>query len=202
MNAAKVVKTVLSNYNKLDKDKKREIFKVLLKDPAIKEMTGLDKSDSKKGGAKEVAKSADDASEAALLKGRKALKKSFLPTLGGGIVDAFGTGVEAAGDIYGAKESLLGDALLAMTGLYNSPGYVNPAASGMAPIAAAQKAKGYGFQRGGQAVNDAIHAIKDPLERRADENRSIELLLTEKPNTGYYDLQRHRESVLDKTRRK
>lgn len=114
-------------------------------------------------------------------------------------------GASAGADIFkgyknyqATKESLLGDALLAMSHMTDSPGYSNPLTAAMAPVYAAQKIKGVGHQLTGDTAHKAIHDIADPLREGAERRLSTELLIRENPNAGFYDYNRHRSNIYNR----
>lgn len=130
----------------------------------------------------------------------KPYKKTFLQ-------DALYGGASAGADVFkgvqdyrAVKDSLLGDALLAMSHIADSPGYVNPLTAAVAPMAAAQKVKSAGNQILGDTAHKAIHDIADTLREGAERRLSTELLIRENPNAGFYDYNRHRSNVYNNQR--
>lgn len=112
-----------------------------------------------------------------------------------GVGSAAGDLIEGAGDIVGTRQSLLGDALSALSHVADSPGYVNPLNAAVAPISIGKKRSGYTLQKAGEVVNTALHDVIDPLKKHRDLMRNAELLIRERPNTGFYNWERHEDYV-------
>lgn len=106
--------------------------------------------------------------------------------------------LKGAFDYKAVKDSLLGDALLSMSHIADSPGYVNPLTAAVAPTAAAYKAKGAGRQIAGDTAYNAIRDLANPIREGAERRLSTELLIRENPNAGFYDYNRHRSNIYNK----
>ena len=118
--------------------------------------------------------------------------------IGHGLAKGLADISEIAGNTYGGYQSLLGEALLSMSHLADSPGYVNPLTAAVAPVVAGNAARGLVSQGLGKGVANTIRNIDSEIQKADDMNRNTELLIRENPNTGYYNLQRHRETVRER----
>lgn len=112
-----------------------------------------------------------------------------------GVGSAAGDIIEGAGDVIGTRQSLLGDALSALSHVADSPGYVNPLNAAVAPISIGRKMSGYTAKKFGEVANTALHDVIDPLKKHRDLMRNAELLIRERPNTGFYNWERHEDYV-------
>lgn len=128
----------------------------------------------------------------------KPYRKTFGQDVMYGLTSAGADLAKGVFDYKAAKDSLLGDALLSMSHIADSPGYVNPLTAAVAPMVAAQKVKGIGNQIIGDTAHKTIHDIADPLREGAERRLSTELLIRENPNAGFYDYNRHRSNVYNK----
>lgn len=132
----------------------------------------------------------------------KPYKKSFKQDLGYGAASAAADLVKGVFDYKAIKNLTLGDALLAMSHIADSPGYVNPLTAAVSPAVAAQTVKGAKNKITGDTVHKMVHDIVEPLREGAERRLSTELLIRENPNAGFYDYNRHRSNVYNNQSRR
>jgi hypothetical protein len=101
-------------------------------------------------------------------------------------VPAVGTAAKAGTTAYNAYQSLLGDALLAVSQGLQSQGFDNPMA--LVPAAAlATKAKGAVAATLGDAANTIAQGIAQDVKYNREKDKATELLISQNPSGQFFD---------------
>lgn len=114
-------------------------------------------------------------------KGWQTVLDNVLPTVG--------TTVQTIGDVGNVRNSLLGDALLAMSSAIQQPGFANPLPL-MPVVAAGKKARGGIEHLLGTGVNNIATDISKDIKHNREKENEAELLLRERPSGQFYDARR------------
>lgn len=114
-------------------------------------------------------------------KGWQTVLDNVLPTVG--------TTVQTIGDVGNVRNSLLGDALLAMSNAIQQPGFANPLPL-MPVVAAGKKARGGIEHLLGTGVNTIATDISKDIKHNREKENEAELLLRERPSGQFYDARR------------
>lgn len=101
-------------------------------------------------------------------------------------LNLIGSAAEGVGKAAGTYQSLLGDALMAITGSYQQGNLINPLAM-MPAVAFGHKTKGGVYNILGQTAGDILHNTSKDIAYNREKDKQTELLLNEHPSGQYFD---------------
>lgn len=102
------------------------------------------------------------------------------------IIPALGTAARTVGKGMNAYNSLLGDALIAVSNGVQSQGFDNPFAM-TAALAAGKKARGAAIDVIGSGLGEIADNVSKDIKSEREKEREAELLLRERPSGQFYD---------------